>query len=134
MSNETCADRKTLTVHIPATPDPVLNPNRKVHWAIKNRARDVLKDAVFFPTFSAVSGWRKPVPLPVTLNWTIYWGRGRRKQDVDNVIASLKGAQDSVATALCLDDKHFRIGSVEQARDKEGRGYMELTITAGADA
>lgn len=77
-------------------------------------------------------GFGGPGPIlapPVTARITVAWGKGRKRMDGDNLLASLKrGCIDVIAQKIGVDDKHFIFQPVEQTRDKEKLGYMVVTL------
>ena len=87
-------------------PSPKLSPNARTHFMQRSRVAKIAKmDAA---TLAYAAG--KPVlPAdgPVALLWTLC-PPDKRARDMDNVIASLKHAQDGVALAWGVNDARFQ--------------------------
>lgn len=132
MSDPTTA---ALTVHIPATIDKALSPNRSrfTHWGTVANAEKALSWATTVGLIEARRNSPDDVPIlkpPIRWDLTIYWGKGRKRMDEDNIVASLKrGMIDTVAAQIGIDDKHFTIGTITQDRDPDKQGCMVLTLT-----
>lgn len=85
-------------------PDSKLNPNFKAHWAVKHRAISLMK-------------WKWHMELSLDRqkllgrrNFNVrFQAPNKRRRDVDNVIASLKYMQDTLATFCGCDDSQLRI-------------------------
>ena len=120
-----------MIVTIPGCPDEGLSPNARLHWRrhakLKAEARGTAKwaahDAVpMAQDWPAFDG-------PVRVRITIGWGKGRKRVDPDNALAMLKYHLDGLTGIVWADDKLCRFAPVEQTRDPDGRGYVELRIT-----
>lgn len=127
----------TATVRIPFQPGRCLSPNARCGW--KGRMRDTreARNAAYYAT---VGVFWAPTALTMRLgdgrlrvDWTIAWGKGRRRMDDDNAAACTKPYRDGIADALGVDDKRFATGSLTQMRDGSGAGYVEATLTAERD-
>ena len=85
-------------------PDKTLNPNVRAHWAVKRKAKKW-----------AASGWHVELnPFRKNLlgqrKFNVrFQPPDKRRRDVDNVIASLKHMQDTLATFCGCDDSQLRI-------------------------
>lgn len=125
-----------IVVTIPGTPTRALSPNGRAHWRRKHADAKELKSAARWATVNALYAKAAGDGLigvsPLTLHWLVAWERGRKRMDQDNLIASLKAAQDGIADALGLDDKCMIVGSVTQERDADGLGYVKCAIESGA--
>ena len=118
---------ESVTVRIPVQIDPAVTPNGRGHWRKKHRLQQELKEAAYYAAYNANLEMWEPEP-PLTLNYLIALGKGRRRMDDTNAIASMKYLEDGIAAALGIDDKHFRFGRIQQERDPEGIGYIEVAI------
>lgn len=86
-------------------PSPKLSPNARVHHMAKHRIAKIAKmDAAML----AYAAGKPSLPDngPVALLWTLC-PPDKRARDMDNVIASLKHAQDGVAIAWGINDARF---------------------------
>ena len=121
----------SLTIRIPASIDLRLTPNRaNTNRHVKARIKDELQ---------ATTGWalKAAIPhasyseqaLPIRLDYVIARAKGRQAFDDDNAKAGLKFVQDSIAQHIGVNDRHITVGTVEQIRDPEGIGWIEVTIT-----
>ena len=117
----------TLTVTIPGTPPRELSPNARIHWRARARHTAAYRETAYLATLAAgrvaFDGDR-----PVDIRLTYAWARGRKRMDDDNAWALFKSGRDGVASALVIDDKVFRCGSVEQLRDPAGVGYTTIAL------
>lgn len=123
----------SLTIRIPAVIHRELTPNGRAHWRTKHRLEQELK-AITYYAFRRQIDLTDPVACfqtalwPLTLDYVVARGKGRQPMDDTNIKAGLKYLEDGIATALGIDDKHFRVGTVEQIRDMDGVGYVDVTI------
>jgi len=117
------------TIVLPWPPMP-LNPNKRVHWARKNThyqrykmaAYGVARKAGVGPT---VSGAPR---LVVTIH-----PPDKRRRDIDNVIASMKAAQDGIAWAMGVDDSVFRVRWPEEFSEPRKGGEIVIEIQERAN-
>lgn len=120
---------------IPATPPSKLSLNSRVnHWERTRLKRDL--------QFATRKGWEsRDVGIVdpgasqgltgasrLWIDIAVFWEKGHRIVDEDNLIASCKGMIDMVAKLLDVNDKTFRIGEVTQGRDQAKDGYTIVTI------
>lgn len=116
----------TLTVTIPWTPPRILSPNasRRVHFGTKTKARNAAKRVAHDATLDALQNLAADVALPwlVPYRVVVAWGKGRQRMDDDNLIASLKAAQDGVCATIEIDDRDLRLTGITQERDPAGIG------------
>ena len=86
-------------------PDPILNPNKHVHWAKKNHARKAAKEAGFYlaleKSVQLETGKRYEVKL-------VFCPPDQRSRDLDNLTASMKPALDGMCRGFGIDDKQIR--------------------------
>lgn len=127
-------------VEVPLTPDAALSPNhrsRSYKAKIKpaRYAREQARLATLGDTqprtraaFAASAG-------AIGVRVAVCWPAPRRRQDEDNVLASLKPFLDGVADALGVNDARFRIEGVEQpprSADDPG-GWTRFVLRTGVD-
>lgn len=93
----------TTTVTL-AWPGRELSPNSRVHWATKAKAVRAARSDTF---------WTVKEQLPAPQRWAgavlafTFLPPDRQRRDLDNLIASVKHAQDGIADALGCDDSRF---------------------------
>lgn len=126
-----------LTVRVPLVPDPALSPNTRVHWRAKHRCfQEAKRITQLVTSMAATDALERPgfadlfliESRPLCLSYVVAWGKGRKRMDDTNIKASLKAYEDGVAAALGIDDRHFTVGAVEQIRDPDGIGYVEIMV------
>jgi crossover junction endodeoxyribonuclease RusA len=88
-------------------PEKVLSPNARVHWRVRARAVKVCRSMALWLTREAVGWPRGPHWASAAVNYT-FCPPDKRARDRDNIIASLKSAQDGIADALGIDDSKFQ--------------------------
>lgn len=133
-----------VVVTIPGTIDRRLSPNGRAHWRTVHQLKQERKDAAKMATYAARMDANLPryleglslieITPPLVLHFVVAWEKGRKRMDDDNIKASLKATIDGIADALGIDDKHITIGTVQQERDTEGRGFIRVAIEQGESA
>jgi hypothetical protein len=123
-SSHTQAD---LTITVPVQIDRRLTPNGRAHWWVKNDLVQALRTMTCYAVRNANIEMWEPTP-PLVLDYEIGHGKGRKRLDDTNAIASMKPIEDQIASCLGIDDRHFRFGSMTQTRDPSGMGYVRVTI------
>lgn len=100
-----------------------LSPNARVHWAIKSKAVKAARATAGWITKAANINVSRhgPVFLQITFH-----PPSKRRHDIDNCVARLKGALDGIADGLGIDDSRFRIG-IEIGEPVKG-GMVFITI------
>lgn len=118
---------KTLTLPWPPS---VLSPNKRAHWAVKNKAVKQYREECHWLTKAADIriDWDGIVHL-----WITMFPPDRRHRDDDNVIASFKSGRDGIAQALGMDDKRFRIHPWLSDEVRKG-GEVCVRFSMGPDA
>lgn len=107
-------------------PERVLSPNVSAHWRRKSAARKSQRLEAW--ALAKEAQLKRPSaidPLRVRMD---AFPRHERKRDVDNLLASSKGALDGLAQALGVDDSLFRPELTIHPAD--GRGVIEITVEA----
>jgi crossover junction endodeoxyribonuclease RusA len=87
-------------------PHKDLSPNARVHWAVKARRASIYRQVSYFRTLEA-PGRRKVAMGPGNALGMTFCPPDARRRDLDNLIASMKSAQDGIASALGIDDSNF---------------------------
>ena len=127
---------RVLTIIIPGTPCRELSPNGRVHHMTRYRAAEAAKTAAYYAAREAVGVEHLCDPVVclqtggrIRVDWMVAWERRRQRMDADNLIASLKNTLDGICTILGLDDRRCDVGTVEQVRDRDGGGWIRVTLT-----
>jgi Holliday junction resolvase RusA-like endonuclease len=138
-----------LNCRIPATPHRLCNPNAhatpkiraELEWPlsikpehiIKFALRDQLREAAEMTALSIRPD--DPIAGPVVLHVVIAYEKGRQTLDFDNAIASLKGAIDGIVRGgLMRNDKQVKGIHLDQIKDPDGLGYIDITVEAAEAA
>lgn len=106
---------------LPRVPNTHLNPNNEYRDAQANyRIQD---EAKAFVRQYVTDAPQFPPTGDVSIEWHVFWHKGGKRWDRDNLIAALKYHQDTVARAIGINDSRF-IPEVHQHRDLTGKGFM----------
>lgn len=111
-------------------PEQALWENRPCHWSKKARAkRNHLAEAAAVATEEGLhlSGIERPY-----LKWTFH-PPDRRRRDVSNVIRALKAAEDGIAAALRVDDRHFLNDWPMEFSEPVKGGMIVVTVCEAGD-
>jgi len=122
-----------LSVVIDRTPDRKLSPNSNAHRRTREPYKEDLRNTAALRTGETLRDRAWSWPGPIVIHVVIAWERGRRESDWDNAIAMSKAAIDGVFSKLDADDRQVRGAYLRQLRDREGAGYMEITVTPMID-
>jgi hypothetical protein len=120
---------RILTITILGKLDPLLSPNARVHYRTLAEAKADAKAIATMCTRDVM--WRCDDLTGVERAvYDIERGipKGGKQLDEDNLVASLKSALDGIAFALEVDDRHWKLGTVTQVRDKDEIGYVTVTL------
>lgn len=121
---------RSVTIRIPATIAREITPNgyscTRGGFYKRRQLQAELKEV----TMQVMQAYclADKIDLPWQLDYTVAWGRNRKAMDDDNIKASLKYVQDGIAERSGVNDKHMTIGTVDQIRDPDKVGYIEVTI------
>lgn len=108
-------------------PDKILSPNARGHWARKATAVKRARMAARYELYIALNGCTPFEDGPVNVKWTFH-PPDKRRRDERNMIASMKAAEDGIADALKIDDRHFRNSHVF-ADPRPPHGAVEVEIS-----
>lgn len=86
-------------------PDPKLNPNLHVNWAVKNKPRKAARDAAYILTLEKGVKLDSEKRYEVAL---VFCPPDYRARDLDNLTTSMKSALDGMCRALGINDKMIR--------------------------
>lgn len=119
---------------IPVTPGPCTSPNSRCAWQRKAKAVRELRHAARLAAVDAINrrSWAAPLPQdgPLAVRWTVFLGRRERVRDFTNITGALKGAEDGLFDALGTNDARVVEVSVNQVRDPDGVGWMQVSVVA----
>lgn len=106
-------------------PDKLLSPNARVHWRRKHGITKAART-----TAATIAG----AAIKATPDWpsvnvsVVFHPPDRRRRDRDNLIASMKAANDGIADALGIDDSRFV--STYAMGDVIKGGAVRVTLSA----
>lgn len=85
-------------------PPAELSPNSRTHWAIKNRAAQLLKHDCWALTKASGAKVEHDDKIPLRMTFR---PPSKHRHDMDNCLARCKALLDGVALALGVDDSRF---------------------------
>ena len=107
-------------------PDKRLSPNARLHWRQRVGPKQAARIAAGWAVVAArVHSGGLPPEGPIAITITFY-APDRRRRDMDNLIASMKAAQDGIADALGVDDHRFEPTYRMGEPCKRGRVEVQL--------
>ena len=98
-------------------PLPVLWPNDRSHWAPKMMAVNSAKTHAFYAAKGAKAAFPRDSQLVVKV---VGNAPSKRSYDGDNLQAACKAYFDGIATAIRIDDKHWRFDGVTKGEPVKG--------------
>jgi hypothetical protein len=99
----------------------------KPEHILKFAARDWLREAAEIAAGNARPA--APLACPVILRVVIAYEKGRQTLDFDNAVSSMKGAIDGIVRGgFMVDDKQVKGIYLDQIKDPDGRGYIDVTV------
>lgn len=113
-----------LRFQIPSYERPPLSLNKRMHWAVANRHRQELREAVEWGlrTVKRPESIRRPVRI--ALVWQV---KDKRRRDLDNPAPSLKVCVDAVAAWLGIDDSHTDVWPMVRIEQGDAMGlFVEI--------
>ena len=109
-------------------PSARLSPNARLHWAQKAKAvkaaRKEARLSVLHQVYAADRAKTAGQRLRVSLEFI---PKTAARRDLDNLIASCKGALDGIADALAVDDSRFELSARIGPKCPEG-AYVSVTV------
>lgn len=114
-------------------PPPDLSPNKRCHWAVKDRWTGAYRSDVFRMALKA-RGRERDIAHPkvrVSLTFCIKGGKGRYYQprDENNAVAAFKAGFDGIVDAgWCKDDsaEYMELGPVRITAERGP--FVEVTV------
>lgn len=118
------------TITIPGDLPPELSPNARPNRYAKARIVKQVREMAMLATLGSLDchAIRAAIAPPVTVSYTVGWGKGRKQVDDDNGAASCKAIRDGIADALGINDKHLITGTFAQERDPAKVGYVRVDL------
>lgn len=115
---------RMITVRLP-WPHKALSPNARVHWRKKHKYNVLSK----LDTAWALAPWHtEKITTERAKVKMVFHPPDRRRRDLDNLIASMKGATDGISSAIGIDDSKFELSY--SMGPVEAHGYVLVTIEA----
>lgn len=105
-------------------PDKRLSPNARVHWSVLARAKKSAKNVAFYTAKEA--GLEKIGADRLAVKYS-FFPPSNRNRDADNLIASMKAAQDGLALAIGLDDSKWDI-TIDHRGPVEKNGMVKVEL------
>lgn len=103
---------RTINVMIDHLPYPELNPNSRLHWAVKARAVRASREEI---GWLAKAQWHDGKPMMKARISYEFHSKDKRHRDLDNLLAMCKPWQDGlidVGVIFYDDAQHLEIGSI----------------------
>ena len=104
---------RRLIITISHLPYPELNPNSRVHWAVKARAIKVSREEI---GWLAKSQWHDEKPMIKARVSYDFHTKDKRHRDLDNLLAMTKPWQDGLIDGGVIfydDAHHLEIGDIK---------------------
>lgn len=107
-----------------AWPDTQLWPNRPSHWTAVHRRRKAAKEEAWAACLEA--GLRNTGADRAHIAIT-FRPPNRRRFDLDNALAAIKGHLDGISLAIGIDDSRFDVSVARGEPAPGGRVVVEIT-------
>jgi crossover junction endodeoxyribonuclease RusA len=104
-------------------PPKELNPNKRLHWAVRNTHKVIYRDACHLLTVQAKAAVTGDGPIAITID---FYPPDRRHRDDDNMISAFKAGRDGLANALGVNDRRFQ--PVYRFNDPVKGGCVVVTL------
>jgi Holliday junction resolvase RusA-like endonuclease len=122
-----------FTFTVPSIPGREHSPNARLHWGDRSRAKKQMKLDWFYAIAEARGSQRiYNNPLfdgPVQMTVSIYYPKGRKFADKDNVVASIKAGIDATEDAgLVINDAQIDAPVIVQLRTEGKDGYTVVEM------
>lgn len=112
----------TFTIEL-SYPSPLLSPNARAHWRKVNDARQAQHDEAYIAARQETEWIGETYQVHATLT---FHPPDSRRRDLDNMLASMKGALDGIAAALGVDDSVFTL-TLKRGSPRKG-GAVSVTV------
>ncbi len=107
---------RRLEIILEHLPPRELNPNTKLHWAVKYKAIQEAKEEI---GWLAKAQWDGEPMMKARISYKFH-AKDRRKRDLDNLLSACKAYQDGlieVGVMFYDDAEHLEIGSISLTND-----------------
>lgn len=111
-----------LTISFPV---PELNPNCCCHWAQRAKARKDARLEGKSVSLSHCLAFTKKDALEMT---ALFYPPKKRRLDLDNCLASLKGQIDGICDGLRVNDRQIKRITIERM-DYDGNPRVEIQLS-----
>ena len=101
---------RTLKITLDHVPYTELNPNSRVHWAVKAKVIKTSREEV---GWLAKVEWKDEKPMVKARISYMFMVKDHRRRDIDNLVAACKSFADGLIDADVLlydDSKHLEYG------------------------
>jgi len=99
---------RSTVIELGHLPDPALSPNKRLHYMELYRAKDAAKTEAAALVLAQGKPPRPYERAHITITWV---AKDKRRRDMDNLLASMKGYLDGlVAVGLLADDDAMHVG------------------------
>ena len=120
---------RKLELIIDHLPYPELNPNSRLHWAVKARAVRASKEEI---GWLAKAQWHDEKPMMKARISYFFYAKNHRRRDLDNLLSACKAYQDGLIDAGVLfydDAQHLEIGTVSLTTDTGDKTFIVTNDT-----
>ncbi len=117
---------RNLKVILDHLPYSELNPNSRLHWAVKARAVKASREEI---GWLAKVQWHDDKPMMRARISYEFHTKDKRRRDLDNLLSSAKAWQDGlidVGVIFYDDADHLEIGSVKVVPDNTERTIVTV--------
>ena len=97
-------EQRSATLELP-WPDRRLSPNARVHWTKMHLAKNCARIATSW--ICVAQNVPRNIPALRVVASYVFLPPDKRQRDLDNVIASMKAAQDGIAIHIGIDDSKW---------------------------
>ena len=121
---------RQLIIEIPSALPPELSPNARVHWAVKMRASQQLRDTAYYCAYNRLPANWEPLSK-ASVSITIVVPDRRFITDSDNTLPRVKPAIDAAVSAgVLVDDapEHLSYKPINWEIDKRQAPLIILTF------
>ncbi len=106
-------------------PPKELSPNARVHWAVKAEAAKLYKQECVWLCFNA--GWGGEYDgVPGLVLVITFRPKSKRRQDIDNMLSSIKPLIDALSWWTTVDDSNFQLVITKGEPVKDGSVEVEI--------
>ena len=126
ITGEGMTSKRELKITLDHLPYPELNPNSRVHWAVKARAVKASREEV---GWLAKHYWKDKEPMVKARISYEFMVKDRRKRDIDNLVAACKPFADGLIDAGVIfydDSQHLEYGVSSVTTDDKNETIIRV--------